>query len=134
MYKHTLSAGIRSFSILLGLTILISMASAGCRTSKVQGTATGSKDTTMNRAVTYTNSIKPMIDEACGTKCHKAAFKAGGVDLSDYEGVRNSAVNGEMIPALQHAEGVKPMPKNGDPFTEEQIALIITWVNAGAPE
>ena len=119
----------------IGLTFTAIMIGVGCKTSKVQTTNAGvAADTSMHGAVTYTNAIKPLIDPACGTKCHRAAFKAGGVDLSDYEGVKNSAVNGEMIPALEHAEGVKPMPKNGEPFTTEQIELIKTWVNAGAPE
>src|ERR1700755_783875 len=112
----------RLLSLLLISTALLPF--TGCKTSRIQKSNTSVADTAMASIVTYTNHIKPLIDPACGTKCHKAAFHAGDVDLSNYEGVKDAAVNGQMIPALEHAEGVKPMPKNGEPFTAEEIDLI----------
>ncbi|MFN0276950.1 MAG: hypothetical protein ACKVPJ_14470 [Chitinophagales bacterium] len=84
--------------------------------------------------ISYGLNIKPLIDEHCGTTCHSPQSLSGGIDLSTYEGVKEEAVNGYLIEALQHVEGVEPMPKDGLQWDLANIQLMIDWVNNGAQE
>lgn len=85
-------------------------------------------------ALTYTKDVKPIIDEYCGTKCHSATKKASGIDLSNYAGVRHESVDGDLLGAIQHGEGYRPMPKNGEKLSDETIQMISAWVLSGAKE
>lgn len=120
---------IKKYLLLTAVAVFVFSA---CKTSKVQSGNTGAVKT--SAANTYSGWIKPAIDEQCGTKCHSAQWKAGDIDLSTYAGVKDAAVNGKLIAALQHAEGVEPMPKNEDKWDDATIQLLIDWVNNGASE
>ncbi len=83
---------------------------------------------------TYTKDVKAVIDEQCGNKCHNAERPADGIDLTTYEKVKDQAMNGKLIPAIQHMEGVEPMPKKNPKLDDATIERIVAWVAAGAAE
>lgn len=92
------------------------------------------KTTTETKTITYTTDVRPIVDEYCGTKCHSAEKKAGGIDLSTYTAVKHEGIDGDLLGAIQHGEGFKPMPKNGDKLSDANIQLITNWVHTGAAE
>lgn len=112
--------------------ILVSFITAfmfSCSASK-----SATKTTTEVKTITYNADVKPIVDEYCGTKCHSASKKAGGIDLSTYTSVKHEGIDGDLLGAIQHGEGFKPMPKNGDKLSDENIQLITNWVQSGAAE
>ena len=94
-----------------------------------------SKKTTASTAsITYTKDVKPIIDEHCGTKCHAAIDPAGGINLTNYTDVRHESVDGDLLGAIQHGEGYKPMPLKSPKLSDADIQTITSWVNSGAKE
>ncbi len=96
--------------------------------------------------------IEPLISTACAvTGCHDAISNeaAAGLDLTDWNtlmaGSRNNAVVVPYSPAqsallfiLNRDEDVAPvlqptMPIGGPYLSEEEVALLIDWISAGAP-
>lgn len=83
-------------------------------------------------AVTYSNSVKPVIAQSCAISgCHIDAT-ATGIDLSTYEGVAGMATGGRLLPAIKHT-GPSPMPKGAAKLDDCTISKIEKWVNDGAP-
>ncbi len=113
-------------------TIIFGAAFLGFSACSASKKATSS--TTTPAALTYSKDVKPIIDAYCGTKCHSAAKKAGDIDLSNYAGVRYESLEGDLLAAIQHAEGLKPMPKNADKLPDAKIQIIASWIQSGAPE
>jgi len=114
----------RSFSLATAAVLLV----ASCRVQKVPTT------TDLPETVTYTAHVRPIIDASCGTKCHSAAKKAAGIDLSHYEGVKDEGTNGKMLAAIQHLEGAERMPRLAPKLDDHSISLIMAWVNGGGLE
>jgi hypothetical protein len=79
---------------------------------------------------TYSGAIKPMMELYC-TGCHSDASSPGG-SLADYNSVRNTAVNGNLISDIAQGSGGNPMPKGGIALTSCQVAQVRKWVAAGA--
>jgi mono/diheme cytochrome c family protein len=82
--------------------------------------------------VTYTDNVKSIIDINCATACHTSVKPSGGIDLTTYEKVRQESLEGNLIPAIQHAKGVKPMPRRADKLNEATIQIMVSWVAGGA--
>ncbi|HET8963816.1 MAG TPA: hypothetical protein VFM99_07960 [Chitinophagales bacterium] len=112
-------------TIIFGTTLLFFNS---CSTTKKTTT------TTTGTVYTYTNDVKLIIDENCGTKCHSAEKKADGIDLSNYASVKKESLKGDLLGAIQHVEGLEPMPKKADKLSNENIQIIASWINSGAPE
>ena len=66
------------------------------------------------KPLTYTENVKPIIDANCASTCHNAGRPAAGIDLTTYAKVKEQSTTGKLIPAIQHAEGAKAMPKKAD--------------------
>jgi uncharacterized membrane protein len=83
--------------------------------------------------VTYSTSIKPMIQNNC-QGCHSGAAPGGGIDLSTYAGVKAIADNGNFFGTISFLQGYSAMPKNGSKMTDCQINMVKIWINQGAPQ
>ncbi len=86
------------------------------------------------KPLTYTENVKPIIDANCASTCHNAGRPAAGIDLTTYAKVKEQSTTGKLIPAIQHAEGAKAMPKKADKLSDANIEIIVSWVASGAAE
>ena len=111
----------RSVLFLFGFVVIFSI--VACNATK----------TTTTSALTYSKDVKKIIDFNCGG-CHNSEKPAGGVDLTTYPKVKEHAINGKLIPAIQHAEGAKAMPKKSPKLDDVYIQTIVGWATAGALE
>ena len=85
--------------------------------------------------VSYTNQINDIIDINC-IHCHNAIDVKGGLILETYEEVKESAVNGQLLPAIRHDAGAPPMPKDKYPNKMDPCSIRVfeIWVEMGTPE
>jgi len=81
--------------------------------------------------VSFTATIKPILDQYCATSgCHDAATKGGGYDFSAYAGV--NLAKGRIVGAVKQESGYSAMPKGGAKLNDCQVSQISAWVSAGA--
>ena len=83
-------------------------------------------------SVTYSGTVKPMIEQQC-LSCHSGAQPSGGIDLSTYAAVKVQADNGQLYGAIAHLEGYQPMPQGGK-LSNCDISKVKIWVDASAPQ
>jgi uncharacterized membrane protein len=81
--------------------------------------------------VSFASFVKPILDLYC-VGCHSGNPPSGGIDLSNYQGVKAVADNGSLIGAINWTAGFSKMPKNGDQLPDCEIDKIKSWVDAGA--
>ena len=86
--------------------------------------------------VTYSGTVKPIIDDNCVT-CHSGQAPSGGVRLETYDQASAAAAiapgtYGSLYGTISHAEGNVPMPQGGK-LSDCNIAKVNAWINAGAP-
>jgi hypothetical protein len=91
----------------------------------------GSLNCTPNPDPSYTNDVKPILDNRCNN-CHSGTAPSGGIDLSTYAQVKVYVVNGKLMGSITYAKGYSPMPKNGSKLSNCQIQLIQDWIDLGA--
>jgi outer membrane lipoprotein-sorting protein len=94
----------------------------------------GAKKTEAATAVTFAQ-VNAILSSSC-MPCHSAQNRRGQVDLTTYEGVLASVTPGDgkgsrLVRSL-HAPGMRRMPKNRPPLTDEQESVIVRWIDAGA--
>jgi hypothetical protein len=121
---------------LIGILIVVAaswMFLSGCYYDKeelVYPTGLGPCDTT---AVTYTNTVVPILRTSCYI-CHEGNAAAGnGIKLDNYASVMLQVNNGKLLGAIEQRTGFSPMPKGGAKMQECDIAKIRTWIKSGAP-
>src|ERR1043165_8224292 len=93
--------------------------------------------TNKNRQITYADHIAPIIYNHC-TTCHRPG-SAGTFNLISFDDVRKHA---KQIELVTRARVMPPWPADynyshfaGENYlTDEEINLIKTWVENGAPE
>jgi mono/diheme cytochrome c family protein len=93
-----------------------------------------SKTTTATASYTYAKDVKTIIDGNCASSCHSADDPAAGISLVTYEQVKEQALNGKLLPAIQHLEGAEAMPKKNPKLDDASIQAILAWASAGALE
>jgi cytochrome c553 len=87
-----------------------------------------------NTSYTYMNDVKPIVDAHC-LSCHQSGGTGfASAQLNTYEGVKNSAVSGKLLDAINHRSGASPMPKGAAKLSTEDIKKIECWVAKNAPE
>lgn len=81
--------------------------------------------------VSYSEDIKPMIDQSCAIAgCHVSGFWKG--DYTSFEDVKKHADKGSMFRKVVQN---KTMPKgDGGDLTQAQIDLFHCWLDQGALE
>ena len=84
--------------------------------------------------VTYSVTIKNILDNNTCISCHGGSFPSGNISLENYAGVRTQALNGKLFGAVNHSPGFSAMPRGGSKLTPCEIANIKAWIDAGAPQ
>jgi mono/diheme cytochrome c family protein len=90
--------------------------------------------------VDFQKDIEPILTKNC-VLCHQATWAGGGLRLDSIEGVQHGGTTGKaVVPGnpqqsllLERMQGsdTKCMPPKGR-ISEEQIALVKTWITQGA--
>lgn len=81
-------------------------------------------------AVTYNNTVKAILDNAC-VQCHNASNANGGVRLHNYANARAVADSGRMIARMTSTSS--PMPPSGN-LPDPIIQDILDWIEDGLLE
>ncbi len=80
---------------------------------------------------TYSKDVAPIINKYCAGSCHSATKKAYGIDLSNYEMVKEEAQKKRFMGSINH-DGLYPkMPKKGEKLSDSTIAVINCWIQGG---
>jgi WD40 repeat protein/mono/diheme cytochrome c family protein len=94
------------------------------------------------RPVSYYKDIVPLFKRSC-TGCHHPGKLKGQLDLTTYEAFKKGGKHGPGFVAskpkesiiVEQISGSEPsMPKEGDPLTKEEVALIERWIEEGAKD
>jgi len=90
--------------------------------------------------VSYYRDIEPILKQNC-VSCHQAAMAAGGLSVDAPENVLQGGASGPAVVPGKAQRSIlyqrltvttdKRMPPVGA-LTEEQLAMIRAWINAGA--
>jgi mono/diheme cytochrome c family protein len=89
--------------------------------------------TCLTTGVTYTNTVKAILDQSCAKSgCHALGSSVG--ELNDYDKSKAFVAFGKMLPSIKHEAGAKAMPKVGTKLTDCQISQIEAWIAAGTPK
>lgn len=97
----------------------------------------GAKNTTCTTTtcdvsqVTYTKTVKPILDRTCNG-CHAGSAPSGNVDLSSYTGVKKYALNGKLFGSINHDPGFVRMPDGAAKLPSCEISSIKEWIRLGA--
>ena len=91
-------------------------------------------NTPENELVTYTETIKSIMDQKCNN-CHGAVFTNGApMSLHTFETVKNAVINRGLIDRITRTEGQSGfMPIGAAKLPQTQIDQIIQWQNEGFP-
>lgn len=94
------------------------------------------------QTIDFVRDIQPILEASC-YKCHGAAKVRGGLRLDDREAAMRGGESGPLLVAGRSSDslllrrilgldGDDPMPKEGEPLTPAQVALIRAWIDQGA--
>ena len=88
--------------------------------------------------ISFTRQVAPIFQAKCA-ECHGTETKEAGLDLSSYESAMRGSEYGTVIEAgdadgslLIEMVAAGEMPQDADPLPAEEIALIRSWIEAGA--
>jgi hypothetical protein len=107
---------------LLGLGLLIIMAS--CTKAVIDDNG---PTTPVDKIIKYNTDIQPIMFNHCIT-CHGGPAPSAGLDLSNYQNVRFSTEQGNLIGRMNNT--ANPMPPSGL-LSATDRALIDKWVADG---
>lgn len=93
-------------------------------------------------AIDFEKQIQPILDNKC-TTCHSGSIKKGRLDLSSLEGLVKGGKAGTSVVAGKPKESLliklsgrtdapAMPPKDEEPLTPEELALLTAWVAQGA--
>ena len=80
----------------------------------------------------YANRIQPLMSKWC-VSCHNSTTAGGGYDLSTYDGVKQSILDGRFLGSIQQTAGYSPMPKASGALSTCDQAAIQKWLQSGYP-
>ena len=99
----------------------------------------------IGKAVSFYNDIRPLFQAQCHG-CHQPAKAKGGYVMTAFDKMlaagdsdENAIVPGKpddspLMELITPIDGEAEMPAGKDPLSEEQIALIRTWIERGAKD
>ena len=89
----------------------------------------------------FETDVAPILRDHC-VRCHSGNDPDGGIDLSRASGLASGSSdqsiirpgNSQSSHLIEVVSGDKPeMPKSGKPLSQQQIATLKDWIDAGAP-
>ncbi len=83
--------------------------------------------------VTYTLSIKPIMDASCNN-CHSTQVASGGIILDTYAGISAVAASGKLGGSVNWTGGYSAMPKGGSQLSPCNLKKINIWLAANHPK
>ncbi|MGC4041653.1 MAG: hypothetical protein QM710_12925 [Flavobacterium sp.] len=92
-------------------------------------------DDTVVDEVTYTNTVKGVIDNNC-LFCHSLPPQNGApMALTTYADVKNAVLSRGLLDRISRAQGTPGMmPNGGTRLPQATIDKIFAWANNGFPE
>ncbi len=92
-------------------------------------------DNQVPASITYTNSIKSIIDANC-ISCHGTSPTNGAsISLKTYQNVKDAELNFGLILRISKAQGAAGMmPNGGTRLPQSKIDEVINWKNNGFKE
>jgi Planctomycete cytochrome C len=82
--------------------------------------------------VTYSLTIKPIIDDNC-LFCHSQASQQGGVVLETHDDLLGYANSGQLVGSVTHDPDYAAMPQGAAKLSDCNILKIDKWVRTGSP-
>jgi hypothetical protein len=113
----------------LALALLVMLIFPGCYYDNEEELYGNNCDTS---SVTYSLSIKPIIDGSCNS-CHSTASAQGGIILDTYTSLKGFADSGQLSGVINQKTGFSPMPKGGSKLSDCSISTIDKWITDGSP-
>jgi hypothetical protein len=114
------------------LGLLLSLMTTGCYYDKAYELIPGTEPCdTVNYA--FYENVTPILDQNC-VECHHTTFAAGGVNLENYDGVKQTVNNGTLLGSIRHEQGFSPMPDGAPQLDPCTIRTIELWIDDGAPD
>jgi hypothetical protein len=83
--------------------------------------------------VTYSSTIKGLLNNYACMSCHVGANPSGGINLETYTNVKGMADAGRLFGAINHSPGFRPMPDGAAKMNSCDIKKVKAWIEAGAP-
>ena len=66
--------------------------------------------------------------------CHNETLNYKGIKMNSYENVKTSVNTGRVWRAINHEDGIRPMPDGLPKLSDCELDKIGAWINAGMPE
>src|SRR5437899_6889209 len=94
------------------------------------------------KKVSYYKDVFPIFKRSC-TGCHHPGKLKGELDLTTYAAFKKGGKHGAAFKIgdpkdsviIDEISGKEPsMPKEGDPLSPQEVAMIEKWIKAGAPD
>lgn len=82
--------------------------------------------------ITYSGDIAPMMQANC-TGCHSGRNAVAGLDLSDFNIVKENALMGKLQGSISHDPNYLPMPPRGLAISMSNVDQLDKWVAEGCP-
>ena len=93
----------------------------------------------LGRFVSFSRDIAPILAERC-VACHNTRSPGGRLNLDSFASLLKGGESGATVSAHRSAESLLitmiedgSMPKDTDPLSAAQIALVKHWIDVGAP-
>lgn len=83
--------------------------------------------------VTYSITIRGIINNYGCLTCHSGPTPTGSFKLETYENVKAKVDDGRLLGAINHWPGFIPMPQDRPKMSDCDISKVEAWVKAGAP-
>ena len=95
-----------------------------------------------DKPVSYYHDIRPIFNSSCNA-CHKPEKNKGELDMTTFAALMKGGKHGQELLAgdphksrlIEMISGEDPdMPKEGDPLSKDQVAIIQRWIEQGAKD
>jgi uncharacterized membrane protein len=111
---------------------ILSILLFSCSYEKIEPpAANNSEDELIIEDITYTNDVKPILDQHC-ISCHSPSGSQSWLDVSTYSGAKAQVTNGGIQSRVIN-ESPSPMPPSGG-ISQEEKNIIQTWIDQGTIE
>lgn len=83
-------------------------------------------------SVSYSTVIVPFLEQACNS-CHNTQTPLGGINLEDFNQVKQTGNNGSLVGSMKQNPNYSIMPPSGEKMPDCNILQVETWINDGMP-